>query len=133
MTASAEFPATPESIAAARRFVAANVGTMGEDERDAVALMVSELATNSVRHARTPYRVEVRRRDGTVRVAVSDTGTGLARVREPSPRDPHGRGLRVVNKLADAWGVEVRPQTPGKTTWFTLRVESIVGGPTDGH
>jgi anti-sigma regulatory factor (Ser/Thr protein kinase) len=130
MTASAEFPATPDSIAAARRFVATQLAAVRDDDRDAVTLMVSELATNSVRHAKSPYRVAIRRRGGTVRVEVSDSGHGLALVREPAPRDPHGRGLHIVNKLADAWGVEVHPEPPGKTTWFTFQIESSTGGPT---
>jgi anti-sigma regulatory factor (Ser/Thr protein kinase) len=125
---SAEFPATPDSIAAARRFVARALGALDEDGRAAVSLMVSELATNSVRHARTPYRVAVLRRGNGVRVEVSDAGTGAARVREPGPREPHGRGLRIVARLADAWGVDLHAPSPGKTTWFIYRVESSPGG-----
>jgi anti-sigma regulatory factor (Ser/Thr protein kinase) len=129
VTDSAEFPATPDSIAAARRFVAAALGAVDQDGRDAVSLMVSELATNSVRHARTPYRVAVLRRGDAVRVEVSDHGSGRALLREPGPREPHGRGMRIVARLAEAWGVELHPNAPGKTTWFTYRIEGAPSGP----
>ena len=88
--------------------------------------MVSELATNSVRHAGTPYRVAVVRTGDTLRVEVSDSGGGRAHVRNPGPRDPHGRGLQIVSALADAWGVE-EADTTGKTTWFTYRVKARCG------
>jgi anti-sigma regulatory factor (Ser/Thr protein kinase) len=121
----AEFPSTPASIAAARRFVArhlAEIPGFDEDGRDEVTLMVSELATNSVRHAGTPYRVSLQRIGEFLRIEVSDAGDGQARLRTPGPRDLHGRGLHIVNALADAWGVDAG--TPGKITWFTYRLRA---------
>jgi anti-sigma regulatory factor (Ser/Thr protein kinase) len=127
MTAAADFPSTPASIAAARRFVArqlAEIQGLGSDDLDEVTLMVSELATNSVRHAGTPYRVAVHQIGDCVRIEVSDAGGGQARLRTPGPRDPHGRGLQIVSALADAWGVDDGTSSPGKTTWFTYRVKA---------
>lgn len=127
MSPAADFPSTPASIADARRFVAAELASvpgLDEDAMQTVTLMVSELATNSVRHAGTPYRVAVSRSGGAVRVEVSDSGDGLARVRNPGPRDPHGRGLQIVNALADTWGVDDATDTGEKTTWFTFRVRA---------
>jgi len=126
MTAAADFPSTPASIAAARRFVARQLAAMhgmAKDDLDEVTLMVSELATNSVRHAGTAYRVAVYQIGNCVRIEVSDTGGGQARLRTPGPRDPHGRGLQIVSALADAWGVDDGSGSPGKTTWFTYRVK----------
>ncbi len=132
----ADFPSTPASIAAARRFVAAQLAGVLDPARDAldeVTLMVSELATNSVRHAGTPYRVAVFRSGDFVRVEVSDAGGGRAQVRNPGPRDPHGRGLQIVSALADRWGVDDDADAAGKTTWFTYRVKAPEGEPASGR
>jgi anti-sigma regulatory factor (Ser/Thr protein kinase) len=134
VSAAADFPSTPASIAAARRFVARQLAAtpgLDEDDLDEVTLMVSELATNSVRHAGTPYRVAVDRSGDWLRIEVSDVGSGRARLRTPGPRDPHGRGLQIVSALADAWGVTDRSESPGKTTWFTYRVRAPRSGPAE--
>ena len=55
-------------------------------------------------------------------VEVSDTGTGEVSVQDPAASDPHGRGLRVVAKLAQSWGVHDNGPRPGKTVWFRLNV-----------
>jgi anti-sigma regulatory factor (Ser/Thr protein kinase) len=130
----AQFPATPTSIADARRFVAAHLAAVGlnEDAVQAVTLMVSELATNSIRHAGTPYRVAVDHRGDALRVEVSDTGDGQARLRTPGPREPHGRGLQIISALADAWGVDDGTAAGEKTTWFTYRVTASADGPAGG-
>jgi anti-sigma regulatory factor (Ser/Thr protein kinase) len=135
MSPAADFPSTPASIAAARRFVAAQlagVRGLAGDDLDEVTLMVSELATNSVRHAGTPYRVAVFRTGDVLRVEVSDAGGGRAQVRNPGPRDPHGRGLQIVSALADNWGVD-EAETAGKTTWFTYRVKAPGDDPASGR
>jgi anti-sigma regulatory factor (Ser/Thr protein kinase) len=136
MSAAADFPSTPASIAAARRFVAAQltgVRGMARDDLDEVTLMVSELATNSVRHAGTPYRVAVFRTGEFLRVEVSDAGGGRAQVRNPGPRDPHGRGLQIVSALAQTWGVDDEDDTAGKTTWFTYRMKAAQGDHAAGR
>jgi anti-sigma regulatory factor (Ser/Thr protein kinase) len=135
MSPAADFPSTPASIAAARRFVAAQlagVRGLAGDDLDEVTLMVSELATNSVRHAGTPYRVAVFRTGDVLRVEVSDAGGGRAQVRNPGPRDPHGRGLQIVSALADNWGVD-EAESAGKTTWFTYRVKPPGDDPASGR
>ena len=89
---------------------------------DSVRLLVSELVTNSVRHAgdgRTaPVGLEVRVSDDRVRVEVSDRGSGF----DPAPRDDDqdqasGWGLYLVNRLADRWGVIRNDVT---RVWFEL-------------
>ncbi len=56
---------------------------------------------------------------GRVRVEVSDLATGYPTPQEPVPDAPHGRGLHIVCALADAWGIEMRRDRPGKTVWFS--------------
>jgi anti-sigma regulatory factor (Ser/Thr protein kinase) len=112
------FPAVPSSVQDARYFTELQLseyGCAGETVETA-ALLVSELATNAVRHARTSFDVAVEKSEETVEVAVIDTGPG-----QPVPRKPDasgGRGLSIVDALAQAWGVE--QQGAGKCVFFLL-------------
>jgi anti-sigma regulatory factor (Ser/Thr protein kinase) len=92
------------------------------DVAEAVGVMVSELATNSLRHAGSDFRVRVDTDDRLIRVAVSDSGPGQPFLRSPHPREPTGRGLRIVQALADDWGVAPLREGRGKVVWFTLHV-----------
>jgi anti-sigma regulatory factor (Ser/Thr protein kinase) len=87
-----------------------------------VRLLVSELVTNSVRHARTSasdhLQLEVTVEDDTLHVQVADSGTGF----EPRPRDraatkAGGWGLFLVEKLSDRWGVARNSLT---RVWFEI-------------
>ena len=55
-----------------------------------------------------------------MRVEVSDGAAGFPTPPEQVPDAPHGRGLHIVRALADAWGIEMRRDRPGKTVWFSL-------------
>jgi anti-sigma regulatory factor (Ser/Thr protein kinase) len=76
-------------------------------------LMVSELATNSVRHAMSGFEVRVVEEEEQVCVAVTDHGDGTPVPRHPTAADPTGRGLLIVERLAERWAIEVPPD--GKT------------------
>ncbi|MEE4490072.1 ATP-binding protein [Streptomyces sp. BE230] len=82
-----------------------------------VVLCVSELCTNALVHGVPPgrgYRLMLWLRDeGQVRVEVHDSGDGEPGVREPDGES--GRGLVIVDALADRWGVGER--SPGKIVW----------------
>jgi anti-sigma regulatory factor (Ser/Thr protein kinase) len=91
---------------------------------DDLRLLVSELVANSVRHAgalgqRGYVRVKVFASDKLVRVEVTDEGPGFDRsvVRNPTPDDPSGRGLYLVDQLAKSWGVTGDGET---CVWFVL-------------
>lgn len=76
-----------------------------------LSLLVSELVTNSVRHARLRPRDLIRLRietsDRVIRLEVSDPGGGFsADLPEPAPRGPGGWGLFLTERLADRWGVD---------------------------
>jgi anti-sigma regulatory factor (Ser/Thr protein kinase) len=123
MTATTErFLAADESVGAARTFVAALMVGTPDSVRDSVALMVSELATNALIHAAGGFDVSVERSDSTVSVSVSDRGEGTPVLQAPPSSEPHGRGLRIVDKLADDWGVSPLSDGDrrGKTVWFRL-------------
>jgi len=89
-----------------------------------VLLVLSELATNAVRHGRVPGRYyEVRiayDAEKLVGIEVSDPGDGLPVAGDASPDSERGRGLAIVEGFAEAWGV--RPRTVGKTVWARVRL-----------
>lgn len=84
------------------------------------ALVVSELVTNAVRHAGTEMRLALELRDGALTVSVHDGGPGLPRVIPLAERGFGGRGLAIVVRLAEAWGVAVG-EDGGKAVWCRLR------------
>ena len=119
--ASRRFPARAASVGQARRFLLGRLPDGRAGDADALVLMLSELATNAVRHARTEFEVTVHVVGETrqVVVEVTDGAGGLPTPQEPTPDGPHGRGLHIVKTLADAWGVDKRRDRPGKTVWFS--------------
>ncbi len=118
MSQQRRFPRRADSIGQARRFVREALGDGPPETVQAAELMVSELATNSVQHARSAFEITIASSDGSLRVAVRDCGEGQPELRSPTPREPRGRGLRIVEALAASWGVEPAPK--GKTVWFTV-------------
>jgi anti-sigma regulatory factor (Ser/Thr protein kinase) len=119
MTQARTFSADPQSVAAARRFVVEVLSGSPPELLDAVKLMVSELATNVVGHVQTSFELTLIRTAQEVRVEVADHGGGTPVIRAAGPDDPRGRGLRIVEGLADRWGVDYdRPA--GKIVWFTV-------------
>lgn len=121
------FPAIPQSVHAARRFATDALAGLGSDALESAELMVSELATNCIRHERMSFYITISRLPQEVRVEVTDSGSGMPSMRSPGPNDPSGRGLQIVDMLSNDWGIE--PEVPaGKTVWFSLAVE-----PRDGE
>ena len=118
------FPNSPEAIAQARRFVTESLHGVAAGVPEMVGLMVSELATNCVRHTLSDFTVEVEQTATRIRVAVTDRGAGEPALRSPGPSEPTGRGLRLVADLADTFGVEYSTPrvSPGKTVWFALEL-----------
>jgi anti-sigma regulatory factor (Ser/Thr protein kinase) len=113
------FPPEAASIPAARHFAVDALDALGSNRRDDVELLVSELATNAVLHARTPLRLTLCLAGRRLRVEVGDGDPTPPRViLRPDPMRPGGRGMCLVNSLADDWGVEITDD--GKTIWFEL-------------
>lgn len=72
-----------------------------------VELMVSELITNSLRAGARTITVALAGDDEAIRLEVSDDGGGMPTVRDPTDQDTSGRGLRIVDALADRWAIDV--------------------------
>ncbi len=113
------FPADRQSVPAARRFATEVLVDSPRDLLESVELMVSELATNCVRHVQTTFELMILRTPEEIRVEVTDHGGGTPAMRSPGPDDPTGRGLRIVDMLSERWGV-AHQSLSGKTVWFTL-------------
>ena len=91
--------------------------------------MVSELATNCIRHTTTSFTVEAEWTGPTIRVDVTDDGGGAPVLQPPDPGNLGGRGLRIVDALSTDWGVIDTPTAPGKTVWFSVRADALALGP----
>lgn len=109
----------PSSVREARRYVRNELAGAGFDAATYNAeLLVSELVTNVILHARTPARVTVEARGDVVRIGVADDSTVPPTRRRRSATSGTGRGLLLVDRLATRWGVDA--DTTGKVVWFEL-------------
>lgn len=113
----AHFMSHPSSLWAVRRFVAQTARTWGMDVFP-IVLLSDELATNVIDHAHTEFEVRLERQPGFVRVEVSDASPTMPHRCTPDLNADRGRGLLLIDQLAEAWGAERRGT--GKAVWFTL-------------
>ena len=89
---------------------------------DLTELLGTELVTNVVAHVGRPMTLRSVHDGSRVRVEIDDPSPIRPVVRHPGVCDEHGRGMLLVDQLADGWGVDWRPD--GKTVWFELEVAS---------
>jgi anti-sigma regulatory factor (Ser/Thr protein kinase) len=107
---------------------------VGQAVRDTAELVLSELVTNALR-APAPRDRQVGVRitravgEGRLRLEVSDAGGGRPEVREPGADETGGRGLLLVQALADHWGYETRTAGIGKTVYAELKDPDLVAAP----
>lgn len=112
------FEPDTSQVLEARRFVSGVLTSWGCEADDA-ALLVSELATNAVLHARSEFTVRLQVDRGRIRVEVVDRNSRVPSFAVVPPDAHSGRGLMLVQALASAWGVESHADD-GKTIWFEL-------------
>ncbi|WUD50548.1 ATP-binding protein [Streptomyces europaeiscabiei] len=114
----------------ARRRLHRPAGPHGTSASDAAVLIVAELSANAVFHGRVPGRdFALRLVHALVRVEVSDTHPALPVPLDPSADSDGGRGLILVEALADRWGMTDR-NGPGKTIWAEVDLPPKTGA---GH
>lgn len=119
-SASTDLPAHPLSARRARRFVLTALDAFDVRGIDEVAeLLTSEVVTNAVVHAHSGVRVSVEGVPGGVRISVADTNALVPSLSRPVDEAERGRGLHLVDTLADRWGV--LSGDAGKAVWFELR------------
>ena len=116
-----QLPPSLESVPAARlcTMAALRAWGMGAGVLDDVALLLTELTTNAIRHAHGMVGVEVDLDGERLIVRVCDEEDALPHVEHPSMEDEGGRGLWLVETIADRWGWEVTGQH-GKVVWFEV-------------
>ncbi|MFD8147203.1 SpoIIE family protein phosphatase, partial [Streptomyces sp. NPDC059708] len=112
-------PGDPEALVAARHMIGAAVRAWGARSRaDEIELVADELIVNALMHTDGPAIVTLRVLSGPqhrLRVEVEDRSSALPRRREAGEAGVSGRGLMLVDRLADVWGVE--PRGSGKCVW----------------
>ncbi|MEU0336467.1 SpoIIE family protein phosphatase [Streptomyces sp. NPDC006193] len=116
-------PGDPEALARARHMIRAAVHAWGaRDRADEIELVADELITNALLHTEGSAIVTLRELEGgerRLRIEVEDSSSALPRRREAGVSGVSGRGLLLVERLADVWGVEARGG--GKAVWCEFR------------
>lgn len=108
----------------ARRFVDDVLADGGYgDVLDVVELLVTELVTNAVTHARSEATVLIRLLPDAVRVEVLDGDDSFPVRRVPQADRPGGRGLELVEQMSRSWGIDMLEV--GKRTWFEVAREGV--------
>jgi len=113
------FPACEEQLTLVRRAV--SKAAAGCPERNSIILLANELATNAIKHSGSEiFGLIVTRTTTGLRVAVVDEGrTGFPQLREKITDAERGRGLQLIDDLAQRWGV-VRQAGIGVAVWFDI-------------
>jgi anti-sigma regulatory factor (Ser/Thr protein kinase) len=110
------FVAAPTVLREVRQFVRAVLHAWDDDEIGSTAeIVASELATNALQHAHSPFRISISRFPGVIRIAVRDTSFDPPEHVRDDARHDGGRGVRLVAALSRAWGTGDEPD--GKTVW----------------
>jgi anti-sigma regulatory factor (Ser/Thr protein kinase) len=106
---------SPDSVWVARHLVNSHTASFGFQQRHDVALIVSELVADAVQHGVGAISLRADVEGDAVRIEVGDEGR-VALAPSPEPGAHGGWGLRIVERLADDWGV-----LDGRTrVWFRL-------------
>jgi len=117
--ASAELPPDPSSVPAARQLVADVASHLPRRAQEAAELVASELATNSVVHAQTPFEIFAAADDDGVEVVVADRTGWTTHDRS----DGGGHGLLLVGLLASDWAAQL--EAGGKRVWARLTIDDV--------
>jgi len=114
--------ADPRCVGEARRLTHSTLDDWGlESLDDTAALLVSELMTNALLHARSAVEMVLSSVPAGLRVDVCDSSPLPPRVRHFRADSGTGRGVRLLDTLATEWGVD--PTPVGKCVWFTLSTD----------
>lgn len=112
------FPHSIDAIRAIRGWVEDHLDGVAPSTIESAVLLTSELATNTVLHCHTELLVVTLHRNSVVRVEIRDGCPHQVQPRHPGPHDATGRGLLIVNQVAESWGVA--PTGDGKSVWFEI-------------
>lgn len=121
LSASVDLRPVPESVPVARHLVVDLLRVWAaEQDRDDAALLVTELVANVVDHVQgeASLTLEITLSEQWLRIAVADGSALRPVMAELDNARPRGRGLRLVQAIADRWGSE--DHRGGKRVWFEL-------------
>ncbi|MFJ2865477.1 ATP-binding protein [Kitasatospora sp. NPDC087314] len=125
-TFAARLDSRTDSTPIARQLLRAYLAALptGDHYCDIAELLLGELFANAVQHTDAPADrlIEVRFAliGDRLRLEVHDAGTGRPSLRSPAPEDEHGRGVLLVNELAEKWGCCPRAGGIGKFVWALI-------------
>ena len=118
-----DLPALLSAVGTARHWVTDYCRhALGENARQVLELLTSEVVANAVLHGRGPLRLDVACAPGEVVVGVVDHSPALPVETDADVEATGGRGVALVAALSQAWGCE--PVPPGKRVWFRLLEET---------
>jgi two-component sensor histidine kinase len=124
-----DFPATEKTPRLARRALDGQLAYLGTDAESRMRLVMTEIVTNAIRHGHLDpedrVHVTVDLTSDGARVEVRQATRAEAAI-EVDRRDDGGYGLRLVDELTDAWGIE--PGPPG-IVWFEIGTSDDPAGP----
>ncbi|MBA2495849.1 MAG: ATP-binding protein [Acidimicrobiia bacterium] len=119
-----ELAADPSAARAARGMVVAVLGTvLDTDALDRALLCTSEVVTNAIEHGVPPFGLRIEQEDDTtVRILVRDASPTRPSLVEADQHAVRGRGIYIVDRCADRWGIEPDPASGGKVVWLQFDV-----------
>jgi anti-sigma regulatory factor (Ser/Thr protein kinase) len=88
--------------------------------RSDACLVLSEIVTNAVVHARTMITIAIECDGNVVAVAVTDNSSETPQLKDRGDLHEGGRGLLLVDGLATSWGCETSSDGAGKVIWFRI-------------
>ncbi|MFI5589534.1 ATP-binding protein [Amycolatopsis sp. NPDC051758] len=121
---------TAPALVEVRRWTSRTLTRVDDAHLGDVLLVATELVTNAYDHGRGPLRVGMSYTAAScqVRIEVEDSSREHPVIATPSPERPGGRGMLIVDKLADRWGVLDHP-AGSKTVWAEVSCTGLDATP----
>ena len=119
---------TPESVRISRELVRSTLDSIDTDLVEVAALLTDEMVANAVKHGQPPISLAIESDSEGIVISVADSGPAFPEARTVSRTAENGRGLMIIDILADEWGV--LPLYQGKQVWIRLRVRDVLPDPT---
>jgi anti-sigma regulatory factor (Ser/Thr protein kinase) len=116
------------ALSEARRFVSRTLDAwqISDALTFDVVLCVSELTTNAISHGARPIQLRMRKQRYHLLLEVRDSGKGVPSMRMSEPDEVSGRGLLIVSRVSERWGIRSGPS--GKAVWAQFRLPAVDTG-----